>query len=608
MKNFLLALPLLLFIGFGCNVELNHVDDEKNPDGAKPTIKSPIDGYMWVWGDEFDGDEVDESKWTYRNWESWIGSTMCRPENVSISDGYMKITLTKEEYVDASSGKTYETTAGGLITRERFKFGYYEVSAKLSPVKGWHESFWGHWSNSNKTDSYFEGWQTAPKTEIDCFEHTADYDNTTYTFGMYQVEGEWPNFKNNSIHRDMHFGDVDLTTQFNTYGFEYAEEYINYFLNGNLIKTVDIRNIQHQKIHLWLTTIATKTPEGNSEVLWDYLRCFEPNEESDAYKNRKKYFLQVLKEMEGETSSEGIDLWVEAEDFVEKGGWTELRDENHMVLGGNSKKPEVEEDKFARTRIKVEKAGEYILWVRSKDFKNSLPGTRHFQVRVNGAVFPGFGKHASDNLYDWEKGGSVYLNEGENEIELYDSSCYYAKCDKMLFTSDKNFVPSGIGGDGNVEHVEKEQEKITFWIESEDFTNKGGWTVGSDAGNRVLMGQTKKPEDESLLIAKTTFSITKSGKYHLWVRSKDMVNDQPGRRKFEVSINGKSATQPFGTHGSTEPYDWQYGGEFTLSEGDCNIEMLDTSLFWVRCDKILLTTDKNFTPTGVGEETNVTHK
>src|SRR5690606_18466459 len=149
---------------------------------------------------------------------------------------------------------------GGLITKNRFKFGYYEVSAKLSAVKGWHEAFWGHWTSSNDPSTYFPGWQTAPRTEIDCFEHTAEYDNTTYTYGMYKITGVWPNEQSTSIHRDMHFGTTDLTNQFNTFGFEYTPEYLNYFFNGDIIKTVDMREVEHQNFHLWLTAIATRVP------------------------------------------------------------------------------------------------------------------------------------------------------------------------------------------------------------------------------------------------------------------------------------------------------------------------------------------------------------
>ncbi len=610
MKNIYIIFLLLLWIT-GCSDNTNSQIDDNTPK-EETYKKSPIEGYVWVWGDEFDEDEVDESKWVYRDvGVTWIGSTMCRPENVSVNDGYMKITLIKADYTDPVSGKTYETTAGGLVTKERFGFGYYEVSAKLSPVKGWHEAFWGHWSGSNNTNDHFEGWQTAAKTEIDCFEHTADYDNTTYTYGMYQVEGVYPNFQNNSIHRDMHFGTTDLTSRFNTYGFEYTADYINYFLNGDLLKTVDIRSVDHQKIHLWLTTISTKTPEGNGEVLWDYLRCFQADENSDAYKERKEYFLQVLKEMEGETSSEGIDLWVEAEDFISKGGWTEKRDENNMVLGGHSSTPDSEEAKTAKTTIKVKVPGEYVFWVRSKDYKDNLPGTRHFQVHINGAIFPGFGKHGSENLYDWQKGGVVYLHEGENNIELYDSSCYYASCDKILFTTDKEFIPTGVGGKSNVEHVNKEpeQELISLWVESEDFTTKGGWTIVKDGDDIVLRGHADRipPADDDDRFARTTINIKVEGNYILWVRSKDFKNNWPGTRHFDVWVNGEIFTG-FGKHGSDNLYDWQKGGVVLLKAGENKLEIYDSSCYYANCDKLLLTTDKNFTPTGKGEETNVEHK
>src|SRR5690606_11606666 len=122
----------------------------------------------------------------------------------------------------------------------------------------------------------------------------AEYDNTTYTYGMYKITGVWPNEQSTSIHRDMHFGTTDLTNQFNTFGFEYTPEYLNYFFNGDIIKTVDMREVEHQNFHLWLTAIATRVPDASSEIFWDYLRCFAPDTASTAYLQRRNFFVQLL--------------------------------------------------------------------------------------------------------------------------------------------------------------------------------------------------------------------------------------------------------------------------------------------------------------------------
>lgn len=577
-------------------------------EGTTLPIPSPIPGYDFVWSDEFEGDQVDTAVWKYRDWAGWLGPTMCLPENVSIVDGKMKIEMKKETYVDSSTAEVYEATAGGLITKNRFKFGYYEVSAKLSAVKGWHEAFWGHWTSSNDPSTYFPGWQTAPRTEIDCFEHTAEYDNTTYTYGMYKITGVWPNEQSTSIHRDMHFGTTDLTNQFNTFGFEYTPEYLNYFFNGDIIKTVDMREVEHQNFHLWLTAIATRVPDASSEIFWDYLRCFAPDTASTAYLQRRNFFVQLLDDRLGDTTSTGTDLWIEAEDFPVKGGWSVAPDGDATVLTGNTSPPADDADRFARTKIHVLEDGAYRLWVRAKDFKDNLPGTRYFQVRINGAIFQRFGTHGSDELYDWEDGGVVNLESGEHIIELYDASNYYAKCDKILLTTDLNFTPNGIGGASNVVHIDPVDVTADLWIEAENFSQPRGWQAGTDSGLGVLMGRSSPPAHDSLRNAITTISVSEGGQYRLWVRGKDVKDDQPGRRHFEVSINGESSTELFGTHMSELLYDWQDGGVFDLEVGANVITLYDSSLFWARCDKILLTNRLSFIPDGLGEAENVIHQ
>lgn len=615
LGRWLLYLGLSLSVVLsGCKKLIDFFDPETQFDPVHP---SPISGYQFVWGDEFSGDSIDEQSWQFRDWETaWLGPvpTMGRKENVSVNDGKMRIAMNIESYVDPETNKSYEVTAGGIQTKQAFKFGYYEASVKLSATKGWHEAFWTFWYNDIDPTTYFPGWETAVRTEIDVFEHLADYDTKTFTYGMYEHTGGWSNAAMTSIHRDMYFGETDLTSQFNTWGFEYTPEYLNYFFNDSLIKTVDVRDVPHREFYIWLSAIATRMPDGDGEMQVDYLRCFEPDTMSTAYQDRRAYFLQVLEDMKGEEQSEGIDLWIQAEDFVDKGGWTVANDDNIVAIKGHPNTTPVNEGaRYARTGIIVEEAGTYKLWVRGKDFKNNLPGSRFFNVFVNGGYsLQKYGTHGSDDLYDWQDGGLVYLEEGVNTIEIYDASLYYASCDKILLTTDHDFQPTGFGGETNVEHVSVNPpvEPTSLWVEAEDFVELGGWIVANDTGNEVIKGQVDRviPEDETLRYAKTKIAIEEAGTYRLWVRGKDFKNNWPGTRHFEVLIDGVPATQRFGTHAADELFAWESGGEFVIESGDVIIEIYDSSCYYATCDKILLTNDLAYVPEGIGETQNVVHK
>ena len=86
----------------------------------EPKPASPVGtGYTLAWHDEFDGDRLDTGKWTYRiDTRFW---SMQHAENVSVADGYLRLALKKEKQGE------FEYTAGGVISRETFQYGYYEA-------------------------------------------------------------------------------------------------------------------------------------------------------------------------------------------------------------------------------------------------------------------------------------------------------------------------------------------------------------------------------------------------------------------------------------------------------------------------------------------------
>ncbi|MGE9270634.1 MAG: glycoside hydrolase family 16 protein, partial [Verrucomicrobiales bacterium] len=82
----------------------------------KLSLGAVPEGYELVWSDEFDGSELDESQWHYRE-DSKHKSTQLA-KNVSVSDGYLHLNLKKE----TAEGKDY--TGAGVISKRRFKYGY----------------------------------------------------------------------------------------------------------------------------------------------------------------------------------------------------------------------------------------------------------------------------------------------------------------------------------------------------------------------------------------------------------------------------------------------------------------------------------------------------
>ena len=139
-------------------------------------------------------------------------------------------------------------------------------------------------------------------------------------------------------------------------------------------------------------------------------------------------------------SARGI-VWVEAERFDDRGGWTadaqfldQMGSPYLMAIGLG--KPV----KDAATTVAVPRPGRYRLWARAKDWvPEHHPG--RFQVLVNATpsatTFGASGKAG----WRWEDGGIVELPAGKTELRLHDLTGYYGRCDALLLTDDLGWTP-----------------------------------------------------------------------------------------------------------------------------------------------------------------------
>jgi len=129
-------------------------------------------------------------------------------------------------------------------------------------------------------------------------------------------------------------------------------------------------------------------------------------------------------------------------------------------------------------------------------------------------------------------------------------------------------------------------------IEAESFSDKGGWVVDpqfvEQMGSPYLLahGMGNPVKD-----AATQINIQKTGKYHVWARTKNWVPgnwDAPGR--FFVSIDGKQLGRQLGKNTG---WNWEYAGEIKLKKGVKKLSLQDLTGFEGRCDAIYLSTNKD---------------
>ena len=227
----------------------------------------PPEGHKLAWSDEFNGATLDLSKWNYRL-DSRLMSVQ-KKENVSVSNGVLRLELKKEP-----AGKL-NFTAGGVISKQLFKYGYYEARFKCPPTKGWHTSFWmmryGGAGGKSKSDAV---------QELDVCENDS-IDPRSYSVNLHR--------HNPKPHKGFGAKRVktpDLSADFHVWGCEFTEKEIKYYFDGKLVQTIDATQISHGEQNVWLTTVGGdpgKTYEPDDSRLpvfaeFDWVRVYERKE------------------------------------------------------------------------------------------------------------------------------------------------------------------------------------------------------------------------------------------------------------------------------------------------------------------------------------------
>jgi len=163
MKKIIILIIILIFplILISCN-------NEKNPvKNIKPTLfpaeecqAASSDGdWVAVWCDEFNGDQIDQSKWNVLD-TPWGGGNnedqYYHPDNVTVKDGLLEIEAKHQSY----GGKQY--TSGRLDTKYKgdWLYGKVEVRAKIPGGRGTWSAIWmlptensyGTWPRSGEID------------------------------------------------------------------------------------------------------------------------------------------------------------------------------------------------------------------------------------------------------------------------------------------------------------------------------------------------------------------------------------------------------------------------------------------------------------------------
>lgn len=264
------SLPLSALFGvLLCFFWLTTARGENKVEEITPSITEfQSAGYKLAFHDEFDGQNLDLSKWIYRK-DSKHWSTQL-PENVQVKDGVLRIELKKQK----SQGKEY--TGGGIISKEAFRYGYYEARFRVPPGSGWHTSFWMMWHDDSGGTN-----PEKAKQEIDVCEQDS-VNVSAYNSGVNDWTPKNAGGKVGYLYKKK-TKTPDLSADFHIWACEFTPEKVKFFFDGKLTKEGDATVFQHGDQHIWLTSIAshlggTKFVDDSrlpGAAEFDYVRFFK---------------------------------------------------------------------------------------------------------------------------------------------------------------------------------------------------------------------------------------------------------------------------------------------------------------------------------------------
>jgi hypothetical protein len=223
----------------------------------------PAADYELLFADEFSGDHVDLAHWNHRvgrrSGTSINGMNLA--QNVRVEDGHL-IVAVKHELIDGRM----ENTGGGLISKQRFGYGYYEVrSQPFMRGRGVHTAFWQKGMGGAENNAVFE----IDSHEIDSTQRIACNNLYVDVSTRGYMESAWP-----------HRAQVPLVLPADGWwidAYEYTPDGVIFYDQGREVARAEFPDLVAAQ-NVWLTALnGVGTVDANrmpGESRFDYFRFY----------------------------------------------------------------------------------------------------------------------------------------------------------------------------------------------------------------------------------------------------------------------------------------------------------------------------------------------
>ncbi len=211
-----------------------------------------------VWADEFDGNSLDLSSWSY---QTGTGTAYGLPagwgnnelqyytnldSNVSVSNGTLKITAREQSF----GGQPYTSGRIRTLGLRDFLYGRFEGRMKIPSTSGVWPAFW-----MLPTNSPYGGW--ASSGEIDIMESVNIADSI---HGTIHHGSPWPA---NQMNGSTVNNGTDFSLEFHEYAIEWDPDEIRWYLDGQQYHSVSSSQ--------WFSSEATGNPRAPFDVPFHFL-------------------------------------------------------------------------------------------------------------------------------------------------------------------------------------------------------------------------------------------------------------------------------------------------------------------------------------------------
>ncbi len=266
-----------LLVSFSLNGFSQFVD-EATPVNIQPDNSNITGDWELEFSDEFNGTEVNTSKWNIDNSTQsramrpkiGISDWRWKPENVSVENGNLVLKV----YKTGSNSMTN----GSIQTYNKYhtQYGYFEARIKIGDAsKGTHTAFWLQGPNQGNVDG-----TANDGAEIDIFESAWTGD---YTKSVIHIDGYGQYHQANT----KQYSTPGIHEGFHTWGFYWTENVMEIYYDGVFkVRYSDPKWVVQAPEFLWLSNGASFGLEGDqyfvdrpigylTETQVDYIRVWK---------------------------------------------------------------------------------------------------------------------------------------------------------------------------------------------------------------------------------------------------------------------------------------------------------------------------------------------